>query len=56
MDKPLKTFAVNYFRELVESESKNLKMGDTLTVGLVFYDKKGKPYKVVKDVVHRDDL
>ncbi len=54
----MRNYAKCYFRTLIKWLSNgNLKPGDTLRMGMIFYDKNGKPSDVKEIVeIHKDEL
>jgi len=53
----MKEWAKEYFRQLIKCTSPALGVGDTLKIGMIFYDKNGKASEI-KPVaeIHRNEL
>jgi len=53
----MKEWAKGYFRQVIKCVPPTMGVGDTLKIGMIFYDKDGKPSEI-KPVaeVHRSEL
>ena len=56
MDNPLKEYGKEYFRNLLKNEHPNMKLGDTLTIGIQFLDEKGKIHSTIKEIIKKEEL
>ena len=57
INNPLKEYAAGYFRALLKQAPINIKFGDTLKMGMIFYDKDGNPSEIHGlTTVHKDEL
>jgi hypothetical protein len=53
----MKEWAKGYFRQLIKSVPDTMGVGDTLKIGMIFYDKNGKASEIMPVAeVHRDEL
>ena len=53
----MKEWAKGYFRQLIKCVPDTIGVGDTLKVGMIFYDKNGKASKIHGLVeVHKSEL
>lgn len=56
MDNPLKEYGKEYFRNLLKNEHPNMKLGDTLTIGIQFLDKEGKVHSTNTETIKKEEL
>ena len=56
MDNPLKEYGKEYFRNLLKNEHPNMKLGDTLTIGIQFLDKEGKVHSTITETSKKEEL
>ncbi len=53
----MKEWGKNYFRNLIKAVPSTMGVGDTLKIGMIFYDKDGKASEIKPVVeVHRNEL
>ena len=53
----MKEYAKNYFRELIKCVPDTMGVGNTLKIGMIFYDKNGKASEIHPVAeVHRSEL
>ena len=58
-DGPLKEYGKRYFKAFLKAVSHNegIRPGDTLKMGMIFYDKNGNPSKILGiTTIHKDEL
>lgn len=56
MDSPLKEFGKDYFRQLLSQTHENMKIGDELNIGIIFYDEEGEISSKVVETIDKDEL
>lgn len=56
MDSPLKEFGKDYFRQLLSQTHENMKFGDDLNIGIIFYDDEGNVSSKVVETINREEL
>jgi hypothetical protein len=53
----MKEWAKGYFRNLIKCVPPNMGLGDTLKIGMIFYDRNGKPSEIHSLAeVHKNEL
>lgn len=54
-ESPLKEYGKMYFRQLLNNVPENLKMGDELHFGMIFYDADGNISHEVVEVINKEE-
>ena len=53
---PLKEYGKEYFRNLLKNAHSNYKYGDTIFIGIQFYDEKGKIHSRFVETIKKEEL